>query len=536
MAVSDKGNVTPVPDEGIPPREALIELASKGMLYSFWAERFAGRTALLSARGNRSYAELNGNANRLLAHLRAQGLDHGDAVAIICQNIPQFIETYLACQRGGLRLTPINWHLTPAEAGFILEDCDAKAWIVQDELTDRAADADRSGVCTALTTGPAKPGFQSYQRAIEEQDPANPAEPRLGKMMLYTSGTTGKPKGVVRHTPIILGPQREGSLQDYRDDDLNLLCGPAYHAGPLTFDIAFPLASGVPILMMERFDPVHALSLIAKFRVTHTHMVSTMFKRLLALPAAERDQYDVSSLRVVNHGAAPTSIPIKRAMIDWFGDVLYEYYGATEASPGIIISSAEWLEKPGSVGRVPETTPLVILDKGGRICLPNQTGLVAFPRHPGATPSYHKAASETNDGIFGGKYYTVGDIGHIDEDGYLFLTGRSAETIISGGVNIYPQEVDNALIDHPAIREVCTVGVPDEEWGESVKTLVSLNPGFVAGTELANELMSWARDRIARYKVPRSIDFVEEIPFSEAGKVLRERVRARFWSQDDRTI
>lgn len=339
------------------PDDDLPALASKGMLFSHWAHRNGGRTAILSPRGNRSFTELNGNANRLLAHFRSKGLAPGDGVALLCGNVPQFIETHLACQRGGLRLTPINWHLSPAEAAYILTDCEAKAWVVQGEFVDLTRPAATAGVCTRLTTGVARDGFDSYAHALDAQDPIDPVNPSLGSVMLYTSGTTGQPKGVMRRAPIILMPQRENSLCDYRDGDLNLLCGPAYHGGPLTFDIAFPIASGIPILMMERFDAAQWLSLVGKYRVTHSHMVSTMFRRLLALPEEVRKAADLSSLRRIFHGAAPTSPDVKRAMIDWFGPVLHEYYGATEASPGIGINSEDWLKKPGSVGRIPEGRP-----------------------------------------------------------------------------------------------------------------------------------------------------------------------------------
>lgn len=518
-----------------PTAEELFVLAGKGMLFSHWARRNGDRTALLSPRGNRSFAELNGNANRLLAHFRAAGLVPGDGVALLCGNIPQFIETYLACQRGGLRLTPINWHLSPREASYILTDCEAKAWVVQGEFVDLTAPAPTRDVATRLTTGVARAGFDSYARTLDRHDPSDPADAVIGTVMLYTSGTTGQPKGVVRQNPIILMPQRENSLCDYRDGDLNLLCGPAYHGGPLTFDIAFAIASGIPLLMMERFDAAQWLSLVGKYRVTHSHMVSTMFRRLIALPEEVRETADLSSLKRIFHGAAPTSPEVKRAMIDWFGPVLHEYYGATEASPGIGITSEDWLKKPGSVGRIPEGSLTSIRDADGNVCAPGELGFVSFPYNPTTSPSYFRAP-EKNAETFGRSHYSVGDLGYVDEDGYLYLTGRSAEVIISGGVNIYPQEVDNALASHPAVREVCTVGVPNEEWGEEVKAVIALADGFAASPELERHLLAYAREHLAAFKRPRSIDFVETIPHSEAGKVLRAEVRRRYWATATRQI
>ena len=517
------------------PNDNLPALAAKGMLFSHWAYRNGDRTALLSPRGNRSFSELNGNANRLLAHFRTAGLVLGDGVALVCGNIPQFIETHLACQRGGLRLTPINWHLAPHEASYILNDCEAKAWIVQGEFLDLTKPAPTDLVRTRLTTGVARGGFESYARAIEAQDSADPSDPVIGTVMLYTSGTTGKPKGVMRHAPIILLPQRENSLCNYRDGDLSLLCGPAYHGGPLTFDIAFALASGIPILMMERFDAAQWLSLVGKYRVTHSHMVSTMFRRLLALPEDLRKSADLSSLKRIFHGAAPTSPEVKRAMIDWFGPLLHEYYGATEASPGIGITSEDWLKKPGSVGRIPEGSPASIRDADGNPCAPGEIGLVSFPYNPANSASYFRAP-EKNAETFGRSHFSVGDLGYVNEDGYLYLTGRSAEVIISGGVNIYPQEVDNALASHPAIREVCTVGVPNEEWGEEVKAVIALAEGFAPSPELERHLLTYAREQLASFKLPRSIDFVDAVPHSEAGKVLRAEVRRGYWAAGTRQI
>ena len=520
---------------GVPTAEELFALAGKGMLFSHWARRNGDRTALLSPRGNRSFAELNANANRLLGHFRAAGLTPGDGVALLCGNIPQFIETYLACQRGGLRLTPINWHLSPREASYILADCEAKAWVVQGEFVDLTRPAPTGAVLARLTTGVARDDFESYARAIGAQDPSDPSDPAIGTVMLYTSGTTGQPKGVMRQNPIVLMPQRENSLCDYRDGDLNLLCGPAYHGGPLTFDIAFAIASGIPLLMMERFDAAQWLSLVGKYRVTHSHMVSTMFRRLLALPEDVRNAADLSSLKRIFHGAAPTSPDVKRAMIDWFGPVLHEYYGATEASPGIGITSEDWLKKPGSVGRIPEGSPASIRDADGNPCAPGEIGLVSFPYNPATSASYFRAP-EKNAETFGRSHFSVGDLGYVDEDGYLYLTGRSAEVIISGGVNIYPQEVDNALASHPAVREVCTVGAPNDEWGEEVKAVIALADGFAPSPELERHLLAYAREQLASFKIPRSIDFVDAVPHSEAGKVLRADVRRAYWAAATRQI
>jgi long-chain acyl-CoA synthetase len=521
---------------GEPPAESasMLALAQRGMLLSHWAVVRGDAPALLSRRGNRSFAQLNANANRLLHRLRAAGLTGDEGLAVVLGNVPQFVEAWLACQRGGLRFTPVNWHLAPAEVAYVLGDCGAAAWIVDADFAELVGpEAERPRV--ALAVGGSISGFVDYAAALSEGDPADPEAPSLGRTMLYTSGTTGRPKGVLRSAGWVLPPQREGTIAGYRDGDVALLCGPAYHGGPLTFDIAMPLASGATVLMMEKFDPEQWLALVERYCVTHCHLVATMFQRLLALPAATRGRYDLSSLRLITHGAAPTPPDVKRAMIDWLGPILFEYYAATEASPNIRIGSEEWLRKPGSVGRVPPGGGTCVLDESGEPSPPGVVGRICF-RPPEAMHARYFNAPDKNRAMFEREYFTVGDLGYVDEDGFLFLTGRSAETIISGGVNIYPQEVDNALLAHPAVRESCTVGVPDPEWGEAVRGVVTLAEGHAPSDTLGEELRVFAARSLARFKVPRQIDFVGEIPHSEAGKVLRGAVRATYWAGHEREI
>lgn len=513
----------------------IADLAAHGMLVAHWAQMRGEAPAILSRHGDRTYAELNANANRLLHYLHARGLTAGSPVAIVCGNRPEFIETVVACQRGGFRYTPINWHLAPEEVGYILEDCDAQAWLVAAEFADKVAGAPTADVRTRLSIGGAIEGFEEYAAALAAHSDADPTDPVLGKSMLYTSGTTGRPKGVIKDGAPVLLPQGEGTRANYGPGDVQLLCGPAYHAAPLAFDIAIPLASGAAVLMMERFDAAEALALIERHRVTHSHMVPTMFQRLLALPEDVRARADTSSLRLIIHGAAPVSPEVKRAMIEWLGPILYEYYASTEASANIGITSEDWLERPGSVGRLLPEWGACVLDEEGRPCPPGVPGQVSFRQPAAGRVSYFKADAKNRE-VFGGEHFTVGDIGYVDEDGYLFLTGRSAETIISGGVNIYPQEIDNVLQRHPAVRQSCTVGVPNPEWGEEVRGVVSLNPGYAASPDLTDALIELARSALAGFKVPRRIDVVDEIPVSAAGKTERRKVRAPYWQGHDRAI
>jgi long-chain acyl-CoA synthetase len=353
-------------------------------------------------------------------------------------------------------------------------------------------------------------------------------DPVLGGTMLYTSGTTGRPKGVYRRRPppAHLGApvMRAAAVDPTRD--LALCTGPLYHAAPLAFNLALPLLLGMPVLLMERFDAEETLRLVETHRVTHTHMVPTMFHRLLALPEAVRARYDLSSLRFVLHGAAPCPVHVKQALLEWLGPVVYEYYAATEGG-GTFIGPKEWLERPGSVGRPVDGEQLVVLDGEGKELPPGQVGTV-YIRAPEVGRFEYFKAPEKTDGAYRGDLFTMGDLGYFDEDGYLFLTGRSAELIISGGVNVYPAEVDAVLLMHPAVADAATVGVPDPEWGESVRAVVRLEPGYARGPELAERLREHCRAHLAGYKCPRGIDFAEALPRNEAGKLQRHKLRERY--------
>ena len=512
----------------------LQKAAQTGTLLSYHASRYPNQTAIYSVRGDRTFAELDANANRLARILYRAGLKPGDGVALLCPNTPEFVETYAAALRGGFRLTPINWHLTSGEIAYIVADCQAKALIAHASLKSKLDQVDADLALTLYIES--ESNCASYALALSRESGTALENPTLGRLMLYTSGTTGKPKGVYRKDPIILGPQWEGTSSNYRHQgDVNLCSGPMYHGGPLRFDVAFPLASGVPAVLMEKFDAEAFLSLVTRHRITHAHLVATMFQRLLRLPTSVREAYDVSSLRVVFHGAAPTPVSVKRAMIEWWGPKLVEYYGATEGGGNFRITSEEWLKKPGSVGKVTKESGTRVLDAEGRDCPPGEVGMVHFWNNLTSPFEYFNAPEKTRS-AFRGEHFTVGDMGYIDDDGYLFLTGRTAECIISGGVNIYPQEIDDVLVRHPAVRETCTVGVPNEEWGEEVKAVVALNTGYLPSDSLAREILEFVRRDLAGYKAPRSLDFSEDLPRSEAGKIQRRVVRERYWKASSRSI
>ena len=506
-----------------------------GMGIAYHARRRPEIMAVQTAFGGRTFGELNDEANRLAHLLRAAGLRAGDALATALKNRPEYLVALFAAQRIGVRLTPINYHLKGAEIGYIVDNCDAVAFIVDAELQDRAVEALQLApqVRLALSVGGELPRFMDFDQELRRFPSSDIENPTLGGRMLYTSGTTGRPRGVLRREVMPARPQYAGTIANYRPYDDRVLCtGPGYHGAPLLLNLLQPLISGVGVVWMDRWGAEDSLRLIAERRITHTHMVPTMLHRLLQLPKAVRAAADISSLRLLVHGAAPISVHVKHEIIDWFGDRVWEYYAATEGDNVFFVSAAEWLERPGTVGRPPPDRPFRILNDAGTLMPAGQPGFIYLPTPERGRFEYYKDPTKTAASQLDG-YYTVGDIGYLDNDGYLFLTGRSSEVIISGGVNIYPQEIDDVLLRHHSVLDVCTVGVPNDEWGEEVKSVVVLKGGLTSNPDASTELISWARTHLAAFKCPRSIDIVDELPRLEAGKVKRTEVRD--WYRDQKT-
>ena len=530
--MSDAGVIAPDAVEALAARVSAA--AEVGMQPAVWAALQPDRVAIYDYTGqDRTFGALNANANRVARLLRGAGLQAGDSVALACSNRAEFCDVLFGVLRAGMRCTPVNWHLTGDEIAYIVQDCEAKAFFADARIAKAAesAAAQCPNLVLKVAIGGPVAGFQDYDAALAALDGSDIADPVRGYTMLYTSGTTGRPKGVFKPGVVYGAFQPEAD----REHDIYLCTGPAYHAAPLAFDVRSSMVMGVPLVFLDRWDSEGVLKTIQDYKVTRAHLVPIMFQRLLNLPEDVRKKYDVSSLRYIIHGAAPCPPEVKKAMIDWVGPIINEYYAGSEGGAGFVVSSEEWLKKPGTVGKLPDPTALRILDDDGHDVPQGVSGTLYFKVSPIAPFEYYKDPDKTAAAHREG-YFTLGDVGYLDEDGYLFLTGRTAECIISGGVNIYPQEIDNELIKHPAVEDACTIGVPNEEWGEEVKSVLTLNPGYVGTDALAADIQKFAREHLAGFKAPRTIEFVEELPRSPAGKIQRKKVREPYWAGRARAI
>jgi long-chain acyl-CoA synthetase len=487
-----------------------------------------------------TYAELAAEADRYGRGLQALGLVPGDAVAALLPNGAAALAVYFAAMQTGLYVVPVNWHQVAAEVAHILADSGARAFVAHERFAGTAREAaDLAGVGPRFAVGTIA-GFEPLS-ALGAGEPAGRPFPRTqGAPMLYTSGTSGRPKGVRRPLtgldPDAAGPQATWFFGIFglapHDDHVHLCGSPLYHTAVLNF-AAISIQLGHPVVLMDRWDAQEALALIEARRVTHTHAVPTQFRRLLALPAQVRARYDTSSLRAVIHSAAPCPPDLKRAMIDWLGPVIVEYYAATEGG-GTLITAPQWLRKPGSVGLPWPGSQVRVLDRARREVAAGQQGLV-YLRMGTSQFSYYNDEEKTA-AARAGDLFTVGDIGYLDEDGYLFLCDRSSDMIISGGVNIYPAEIESELSGHPAVADVAVFGIPHPDWGEEIKAVVQPAPGVPAGPELTEDLLAFLGGRVARFKLPRSIDYVAELPRDPNGKLYKRKLRDPYWEGRDRAI
>lgn len=487
-----------------------------------------------------TFADYERHANQVAHLLRAQGLQRGDHVAIFMDNSARMLEAEAGAERVGVYYTLINSYLSAEEVAYLVDNSTSK--ILFSSLAKSPVATEAAGLVGGLErlvmAGIDEPQgrWEPWHEAIGSQPDTPVPDERLGAAMLYSSGTTGRPKGILRPLPDV-PPDASipamgfvASMWKFRPGMIYLNPAPLYHSAPQA-SIAGVMRLGGTSVIMERFDPEQWCQLVDAHSVTHTQMVPTMFNRLLRLPREVRDRYDLSSLEQVIHAAAPCPVPVKQAMIDWLGPVVTEYYGATEANGFTYCTSEEWLVHPGTVGK-PVLGALEIRDEQGGMCPPGADGTVWFR---GATNFVYfgdpDKTTESRDEL--GEASTVGDVGHVDEDGYLYLTDRKSYMIISGGVNIYPQETENLLSTHPKVIDVAVIGVPNEDLGEEVKAVViaapEADPG--PGPELEAELIGYCRAHLAHFKAPRSIDFVDELPRLPTGKLYKRVLRDKYWAE-----
>ena len=487
-----------------------------------------------------TYRHLDEGSNRLAHLLRHRGLDTGDSLAIWMGNEPLFLQAAWAAQRSGLYYTAVSALLTPAEVAHIVEDCGARALVTSHDKAAEAADlvSRVPALGTRLMAGGAVEAFESYEEAVAVMPPGPVPGALEGRPMLYSSGTTGRPKGV--KMPLTGAPVGEPDsaltmaryLYGFDEESVLISPGPLYHAAPLRFTMAMTRVGGTTVVM-ERFDPLRFLSLVERYGVTHALMVPTMFVRLLKLPAEERDRFDVSSLRCCVHGAAPCPVPVKEEMIHWWGPILHEYYAGTEENGFVASTSEEWLARPGTVGK-PIMCSVHIIGDDGEELPPGQPGTVYFEST--TRFEYHNDPAKTRSSFNDKGWSTLGDVGYVDDEGYLYLTDRLAYTIISGGVNVYPQEAEDLLITHPKVADAAVFGVPNPELGEEVKAVVQPVVLEDAGPELEDELIAFCRRQLATFKCPRSIDFEAELPRHPTGKLYKRLLRDPYWEGRGRTI
>ena len=500
------------------------------------AARTPEKPAYVMARSGETvtYRQLEARSNQAAHLFRALGLERGDTIALMMDNNPRYFEICFAAQRSGLFYCAMSSRLSVQEAEYILRDCGARVLVVSASLAGQAADLlpRNPAIAKRFVVGGVLPGHLPWEPAAAAQPESRIADESAGRDMLYSSGTTGRPKGV--NTELLDGAidasnvliDVAGKLYSMGPDTVYLSPAPLYHAAPLRFNMTVMRLGGTSIVM-EHFDAEEALALIERHRTTHSQWVPTMFVRMLKLPPEARARHDCSSMRVAIHAAAPCPVQVKREMIRWWGPVLYEYYAGTEGNGYVACNSQEWLAHPGTVGRA-LVGEIRILGEDGNVLPPGETGTIYFANGPAF--EYHNDPEKTASSRSAEGWSTLGDVGHTDADGYLYLTDRKHFMIISGGVNIYPQEVENLLVTHPKVADVAVIGVPNEDFGEEVKAVVQPIEMREAGAALAEELIAYCRANLSHVKCPRSVDFEAELPRHPTGKLYKRLLRERYWT------
>lgn len=481
----------------------------------------------------RSYRQLDEASNQIAHFFRAHGLGHDDVVAIMLENTPDYYSLTWAAQRAGLRYVCISSRLTADETDYILENSGAKLFVMSASLAGLAAQLTMGVERYAL--GGEVAGYKAFEAAIATMPVAPIADERAGIDMLYSSGTTGRPKGVripLPAEPAIDAPNSllmlTMALYRFNFDSVYLSPAPLYHAAPLRFTMAVHRIGGT-VVMMKKFDPEGVLATIQKYRVTCGQYVPTHFVRMLKLPDDVRAKYDLSTLDCAVHAAAPCPIPVKEAMINWWGPVLEEYYAGSEGNGMTYIGSKDWLAHKGSVGKPVVGIPHIMAEDNETELGTREEGTVYFESE--VVFEYHEDAAKTSSSRNSKGWSTLGDVGYLDEEGYLYLTDRKSFMIISGGVNIYPQEIENHLITHPRVQDVAVIGGPHDEMGEEVIAVVQPVDMAEAGDDLRAELSAYAREKLSGVKIPRRIDFLAELPRHDTGKLYKRLLRDQYWAK-----
>jgi long-chain acyl-CoA synthetase len=503
-----------------------------------WGKVKPAEPAVIMARSGEvvTHGELDERSNRLARYFRSQGLVAGDHVAVLLENHPRYLEVVWAALRSGLYITTVNRYLTVSEAGYIISNCDARVLITSSDLPASGPELlEAIPECPArLIIGDAIDGYLDYHEVLAAQDPSPLPEEPLGEFMLYSSGTTGRPKGVAR--PLSGSTVSDGmpssamlgGLFGVDEHSIYLCPAPIYHSAPLGFSVA-TTALGGTVVLMEQFDPLEAIVALERYSVTHSQWVPTMFTRMLRVDPEQRARADLSAHRVAVHAGAPCPRPVKEEMFEWWGPILHEYYGGTELNGMTYIGPQDWLGHPGSVGR-PVLGTVHICDEAGTELPSGEVGTIYFELPVQPFSYYHdEAQTRSVQHPSHANWTTLGDVGRVDDDGFVYLTDRASFMIVSGGVNIYPQEIEDCLVLHPAVADVAVFGVPNEEMGEEVKAVVEPVDGVEPTTDLERELVAFVRERLAHYKCPRSIDFVAELPRLPTGKLYKQQLRDTYW-------
>lgn len=508
------------------------------------ASRTPEKPAYIMARSGEvvTFKQLDDRSNQGAQLLRSLGLQKGDTIALFLDNSPRYFEIAYAAQRSGLYFTCISSRLTAPEVKYIVEDSGSKYLISCPNLAEVAKETQAiTELSGYFSVDGDIDGFQSFETARAGHPSTPIADQSAGADMLYSSGTTGRPKGL--RPPLDPDAPIDGdnalrmiaaAAGGISPDSIYLSPAPMYHAAPLRWTMT-ALNIGATIIVMEKFDPEDYLRLVEAYKVTHSQLVPTMFVKMLKLPEAVRTKYDVSSLQFAIHAAAPCPVPVKEQMIAWWGPIISEYYAGSEGNGLTWINSDEWLTHKGSVGR-PLLGVLHICDDEGNELPPGEAGTIYFS--DSTPPTYHNDEEKTKGALHPQHegWSTLGDVGRMDEEGFLYLTDRKAFMIISGGVNIYPQEAENILITHPKVADVAVIGVPNEEFGEEVKAVVQPMPDIAPSDELAAELIAFCQDNLAKIKCPKTVDFDPELPRHPTGKLYKRLIRDRYWGKSDSRI